>query len=178
MQTRLNLLMTLGLIVAAAMTMSPSAEAVNIQHSVRPNIYKGALNMAGSLTLGSDEFGNSYTQVSPMATYFIMPQLAVGASVEINSYSGTSNYTLGPIADYYFFHRDRLAASGGAGLFFYNNTHTGSGQYYIGQVNAKFDYFLTPSVAFGPGFFFNLPFSAPSGVKSNYKLTGIFSFFF
>src|SRR5689334_830774 len=94
---------------------------------VRPNIYKGAFNVAGSLTFGGDQYGNSIMTADTNTEYFMTHQWGVGAELVINSVGNGSSYLFGPTADYFFYLDGRLAASGGGALLYYNGSLSGVG---------------------------------------------------
>jgi hypothetical protein len=123
---------------------------------VNKNILAGNLNVGGYVDFSSTSgFRDDATtfETSVQAKYFLLNRLALGLAGSTTKVSGQEAIAyLGPIAAYHFFTTEHASTWAQMGFRFgltdraWDNRLTAS----VGM-----DYFITPSVAFGPSVYFN-----------------------
>lgn len=149
--------------------------------TVIPNIKKGHIAVSGTFgigysvyTIGSSTYTSSQIYASPAAEYFVIDQLSIGGSITASFEMNYTYLAVGPSATYHFRSGDRWTIPVGAAFGYSSTKDSRSSEVErIGEWNAHFsvgtNYFLTPSVAFGPQF----SFSYSGGKFENYSNSGL-----
>ena len=162
------------LVVACLLCLSTAAFAAN----PNANINKGDTSVGGSVTLSYNTVGGTYFYVNPNAQYFIADNFSLGGSISYTSYSGSNigYVNLGPAMTYYFWSQEKMAAF--LGVDFTVNATSNSSNNVTFDGDIGLDWFVVPTVAFGPKIQFSHTFINPdSASNSYYSLLAMFSVF-
>lgn len=146
-------LLSLPVVASADGTMN--THAGNWQIGVNAPVYGGS--NAGALFFDNTASGSWSLGVNGPVQYFVMDNLSVGGVVGFGlqntggpSATTTTTFTIGPAATYYFWTQGQMATYVAAAVM-YNTSSAANSVSNVGLQGAVgFNYFLTPSVAFGP----------------------------
>lgn len=118
----------------------------------------GNWEVAGSATYTRNVRSNQrYLSIMPHAEYFFANRFSAGGTVQYtdDNVFGTT-WGIGPSATYYITHTERWALSIDQSILWSNSVSAvgsrsiSGGNYVQGATGLAFDFFLTPSIAFGP----------------------------
>ncbi len=130
----------------------------------------GNWEVAGSASYSRNVRTNDRTfSISPKVEYFFLNRFSAGGTLaysdEVNAaanINGTT-YGLGPSATFYITHTSNTALSIDQSVIW--QKPVGGGNYVQGATGLAFDFFLTPSIAFGPSlrayYYFNGDINKP-----------------
>ncbi len=139
------------------------------------NIYQGNWNVGGSFSISREsDTETTRFNLSSEAKYFFADRFALGASTRLATASGADPlFAIGPDATYFFCTHDQWATYVSAGVRF-GITDASWKSVITTQLGAA--YFITPSVAFGPSFYFDR-YTGSFTSFSNYGLLFNFGIF-
>ena len=160
------------LVVCLSLGLSFSALASN----PNANINKGNISVGGGLDLNYNTVSGTSFFVNPKAEYFIADNLSLGGSVSYTVFGSAGYITFGPAISYYFWSQEKLATYVGGDLLINGGANSTNNLTFDGNVGLN--WFIVPTVAFGPALLFSHMFTSPdSSATSNYYLLGTFSIF-
>ncbi len=143
-----------------------------------PNINKGNVAVAGSLGLAYSSYTGAIYFLNPSAEYFVLNSFSVGGTVQSTISKHSRSFGMGPSLSYYFWQNKKWASYIGAGALYttvrtenISNQYTAVSQYWSANGTLGLNYFLTPSVSFGPVFNYDYTFpdDNPKSVGSSYS---------
>lgn len=111
---------------------------------------RGNWEVAGSASFTRNVRTNQrYLSLTPHAEYFVLNRLSAGGTLAYvdDNILGTT-YGIGPSATYYITHTETMAVSIDQSIL-WSKPFTGD-NYVMGATGVALDYFITPSLAFGP----------------------------
>lgn len=150
----------LALVLITAISSNVFAGVTHVAESAAPNpnanINTGNWNVGGSASFAKNSGKSSDSTEFSLgldARYFLIDRFALGLGLGFDTETGQSTLaTLGPSGTYFFWSDGKLASFAAVGFRFGLTDATIRS---IMRGNLGLEYFIVPSVAFGPTLFFN-----------------------
>lgn len=164
-----------------------ATDVVSTEASPKPvyaNILAGDLKVGGGFDISYGDRQATTISLSPSVEYFVADHLSVGGGLTLSHVTSfrSTTWSIGPTATYYFWSQDRIALFFSQGIFV---SHSSEGTqdtvtYASSTSQLGADYFIIPSVAFGPALQWRHAFSestesADIGSQNTYSLIGRFA---
>jgi len=139
---------------ASAPNLTTHAARTDLPNDFQPNIKSGNLAVGGSFGSGYSTYSNVTFYLNPTLEYFVIDRLSLGGSIYYSNSSTYKSYGLGPSFSYYFWQQERWAAFFGGGAVYHDtfdgSYYSGYYNYWTAQAKLGLNYFVYPTVAFGP----------------------------
>jgi hypothetical protein len=139
-----------GLVSFAGLSSASAQEAAATDTTTALPLNMGDWEIGGAASFTRDVRTNQrYLSLTPHAEYFFVNRFSAGGTVEYtdDNILGTT-YGIGPSATYYITHTEHMAVSIDQSIM-WSKPYDGD-NYVRGATGLALDYFVTPSIAFGP----------------------------
>ena len=154
----LSVLLFLGItalsFASRAATESKMAMPRATQLTELPNVNKGNWAVGGDFGAGySTTYSQGSLYVNPTAEYFVIDRLSIGGVIQSSFSSDYTNIGIGPSATWHYWQSDRWTATVGLSAVYSEGNYKKSSFDYsswTGTAKLGANYFITPSVSFGP----------------------------
>lgn len=144
--------------------------------SFHANIHRGNVALGGNLQAWYSKYSEGHTSLDLTAEYFFTNRFSAGGGISGSLGKDYRSYGLGPSATYYIWAQDRWSVSTGASLR-YSRSSSSYEDDSVWSAVAKIgaDYFITPSVSFGPQLRYHREFGRESNSPYRYGREAAYS---